>query len=467
MYLNNIGDISDAAIKKAQEVLAGAAQAVQKDLTSASGFAGYDLQPVAMLLQPVLTPWRNNIPRVKNLRGGTVSEWRSISSVINAGVFDPFATSEGAKSAKINYTATPFTARFAELGVRDTVNWAAIDAAQGFEGDLKARAVTNALFATMIIEEQVIGFGRISALPAVTAPTCTVSNAGGTIASGTYKMSVRAIIGLGDGTITRGKKSTATTQAAITGPSGSMTGSTPWVIGAVGYEWYVDDGASGTSTLQATTGINSVALAALTTTGAVLPADNDANAQAINGLIPSFTAANGSFVRTLAIGTPGVGTDFTLDDIDAANKSVWDNARGNPEIIWMHSTQLIRATNLVLASNGAPTLFVKAESDDMAQLTGGFMLAKYVNKATGRLQQVRVHPALSEGTMMAYSNTIPFPTGGDQVGIDIEYSRDYQQVDYARTAKQDEFEVYVREALRPKFPGGAWVINNCSPKQTA
>jgi hypothetical protein len=462
----NLQDVSEAAIKKAQEIMKAGPTSIEKDLTTGSGFNAYDLQPLAILLASTITPWRNNIPRVQNKRGGTSSEWRSISALVT-GATDPFVTSEGAKANKINYSATPFTAAFAEMGLGDSVTWAAQDASMGFEGDLKARGVTNLLFALMQMEEQAIGFGRIADLGSVTAPTCTVSNSGGSIATGTYKMIARAITGLGDGTRTRGKKSSATTQSAITGPSGSMTGHTAWVEGAIAYEWYVDDGASGTSTRQATTGINSVALTALTTTDIAVPADNVANTLGMNGLIVNFTAALGASVTTLAAGSDGVGTDFTLDNIDAANKAVWDAAKANPENIWMNSTQLMRATNLVLAANGAPTLFVQAASDEMAQLTGGYMLAKYVNKSTGRLQNVRVHPYLPSGTMLAYSNTIPFPTGGDMVGIDIETSRDYQQVDYALTARRYDFEVFCRECLRPKFPGGAWVLRNCSAKTSA
>ena len=457
----DLRNISDAAIAKAQEILKGLAGTdVKKDISSGSGFSGYDLQPVAILLQPVITPWRNNLPRVQNKRGGTSAEWRSIAALTTR-FTDPFVSAEGAKTNKINYVATPVTAAFAELGLSDSVTWAGEDAARGFEDNLRARAVTNLLFAVMIMEEQVIGFGRTANLGSVTAPTVTTSNAGGTIAAGTYKFYARAIIGLGDGTITRGRKSSAATTAALGGSTNSMTADTPWVEGAVQYEWYVDDGASGTATLQATTGINSVSLKALTTTGAVLPAaDNVTNSLGMNGLIAQLTAAAGAQIKTLATGTDGIGTDFILDDIDAMNKAVWDNAKGDPETIWMNSTQIARATNLALAANGGPSLFVQAQSDAMAQLTGGYLLANYINKATGRTQKVRVHPYLPDGTMLAYSNQIAFPTGGDMVGVDIEVSRDYQQVDYALTARRYDFEVFCREVLRLKFPGGAWVIRN-------
>lgn len=466
MNVQQLADVSEAAIKKAQEILAGGPN-VRKDISTGSGFNAYDLQPVAINLQPVITPWRNNIPRVKNQRGGSSSEWRAISAIISAN-FDPTVSSEGAKGNKLNYSATPHTAAFAEFAVRDIVTWAAEDASKGFEGDLRARAVTNTLFGLMIAEEQQIGFGRINDLGTVTAPTVVGSTTGGHIADGTYNVKVRAIIGIGDGTTTRGKISTQTTTGSLAlANTGSFTATTPWVEGAVRYEWYVDNGAGGAYTLQATTGVNVLKqTAALTTSGAVAPADNVANALGMNGLIASFTASAGASVTTLATDTTNyAGTDFALSDIDAANKACWDNAKGNPETIYMNSTQIIRATNLVLAANGAPTLFVQAQSEEMAQLTGGYMLANYINKATGRVQKVKVHPYLPDGTMVAYSNVIPFPTGGDMVGIDIETSRDYQQVEYALTARAYEFEVFCRETLRPKFPGGSWVIRNIKSNQ--
>jgi hypothetical protein len=191
------------------------------------------------------------------------------------------------------------------------------------------------------------------------------------------------------------------------------------------------------------------------------PADNVTNALGIDGLITQLTAANGAYVNTLATDIlTGVGTNFTLSDVDAANKSVWDTAKADPETIFMNSTQRARATNLVLAANGAPTLFVKAESEDMAQITGGYLLSKYINKATGRAQKIVTHPYLPDGSMLAISQMIPFPTGGDMVGVDVEVSSEYRQIDYALQQNRYDFGVFCREVLRMKFPGGCWVIRN-------
>lgn len=467
MNAQTLVDISEAAIKKAQEILAGDANgAVRKDISSSSGFAAYDLQPVAVLLQPFLTPLRNMLPRVKNTRGGNSAEWRVISAITTA-LTDPTVSSEGAAGNRVNYSATAVTAAFAELALGDRVTWAAEDAAKGFEGDLRAKAVTNLLKAFMQQEEKQLLFGRIANLGSVTAPTVSTSSTGGTIAAGTYKVTVRAIIGLADGTNTRGRKSSSTTTSALTGATNSMTAHTPYVEGAVQYEWYVDDGASGTSTLQATTGINSVSLTALTTSGAALPADNVANAAGMKGLVANLPDGTAGYVKTLATGTDGVGTDFVLDDIDTANKSVWDNNLADPEVILVNSTQMARMTNLWLAANGGPVSYVVPDKGNLGALTGGYRLTGYVNKITGREQRIITHPYLPSGTIVGLTQEIPFPTGGDQVAIDIETSRDYQQVDYALTARRWDFEVFSRECLRLKFPGGAWVIRNASAKTTA
>jgi hypothetical protein len=427
-----------------------------------------------MLLQPVITPLRNRLPRVSPVGGGTSAEWRYISSLISAGVTSATPSAEGAKGNALGYTATPVTAAFAEKALSDYVTFTAQDAARGFEDDLKARAHTNLLYALMMVEEQDLLFDRIANFGAVTAPTVVVDAASGAVAAGTWLVKVRAITGTGDHTNTRGRISASGTSGVLGGATNTLYCYTDWVEGAVAYEWYVDNGAGGgTWYWQATTGVNCVKLSSvIVTTGTApniaAPADNVANALGMNGLIAQATAANGAYIKTLTTDTTtGVGTDFTLDDVDAANKSVWDKAKGNPDTIYMNSTQRARMTKLWLAANGGPTTLVQANSADMSGLRGGFLLSEYVNVATGRVQTIETHPYLPDGTMCAVSHTIPFPTGGDMVGVDVQVSTDYRQIDYAQTANRYDFGVFVREVLRLKFPGGSWVIRNIRSKATA
>ena len=469
--MQNLQQISEAAIAKAKEILAAAPteDPVRKDITGATtGIAAYNLEPVGVLLQPVITPLVNMIPRVANTRGGTSAEWRLIQSIINGATFEPFPGSSN-PSNRLSYNWAPKTAAFAPLGVGDRVEWDSIDASKTFE-DVKARAVTNALFALKIIQEQVVLFGRIADLGSITTPTVTTSNSGGTIATpaGTYNLKVRAIVGMGNGTNTRGKISAAANWT-LTGPNGSITAYTDPVAGASSYEWYVDDGNGGAYTLQTTTGNSSVKLIALTTSGTVAPANNVANANAYDGILPLLTAnAPATNIKTLAKDvTAGLGTDFTLDDLDALNLAVWDNAKGDPDVIIAGSKACARLTNLWLAANGGPVSYVVPDASALSSLTGGYRLTRYVNKITGKPSVVITHPNMPDGMLMALTFQIPFPTGGDQSGIEVEYSRGYQQVDYARVARRDDFEVYSRECLKLKFVGGGWLLTNASSKTTA
>ena len=54
------------------------AENIQKDYPS--GLVGYDLEPAARVLQPVITPLRNRLPRVKG-KGGTAANWKQITSL--------------------------------------------------------------------------------------------------------------------------------------------------------------------------------------------------------------------------------------------------------------------------------------------------------------------------------------------------------------------------------------------------
>jgi len=467
--------VTEELIAKALEVIKGAG--VSKSITSASGYAGYDLQPIASVLQPVITKWRNRFPRFLAPTGANAAEWRYIANLITAGVTDATPTSEGAKGPAINYTVTPATAAFREVSLSDSVTFKAIKSAIGFENSLKAKAQTNLLFALMMVEEQLLGFDRLTNLGAVTAPTCASATSGGAIVDGTYLVKVRAITGTGDNTTTRGRISSNGTTGAISGGTGTANiiyAYTDWVEGAIAYEWYVNNGQGGaTYYWQKTTGVNCVKLTeAIVTTGTApniaAPADNVTNALGMNGLIAQLTAANGAYVKTLDVDTAtGVGTDYGLDDIDAANKYVWDRSKAQPETLYMNSTQRARLTKLWRAANGGPTTFVQTNSPDQSGLRAGNLVSEIVNVATGAIQKVETHPYLPDGTMVALSETIPFPTNGDQVAIDVEVQQEYMSQDYALTANKYDFGVFAIEALRVKFTGGCWVLRNIKSNANA
>jgi hypothetical protein len=463
MNLNNLSNVSQQTIDAIKAILSepGSSVApggvtVTKDVTTATGLVAYNLEPAAKVLQPVLTPLRNMLPRPKNAKGGTAVNWKQIAS-LNATTTSPF-TAEGTKGAAISYTAEDKSAAFRTISRSSSVTFEAQHAGVTFE-DVRAKDTGRLLNTVMLIEEQALLGGRNAALGTVTAPTVVCDNTGA-IADGTYGVVVRAITNLG-----RGKKSTSTTTGALsTSNTNRITASTPWVEGAVAYEWYI--GTGGSEKYQTTTQLNSVSVTSLLTADD-LPADNSADTLAFDGLLAQITATVSPSCRTLATGTNGVGTQLGLGDIDDTLKSMWDNAQADPDVMVVNSEQSIKITKLILAANGGPTLYVQqtGEGANQGAITGGYRATHYMNPVTGKPIPIKVHPFLRAGTVLLLTLEMPVSIPDAQIdnAIDVFVQAEYMQLDYAMNSPKWEYEVRVEETLRVFFTGGCAAIRNIAP----
>jgi hypothetical protein len=321
---------------------------VRKDYPT--GLVGYDLEPAARVLQPVITPLRNRIPRVKG-KGGTAANWRQITS-LDTNKTNTFSAS-GTKAPVLSYTETDRSATYKTMSMGDNVSLQAIQQAIGLE-DARANMSIRLLENVMILEEQNLITARLAALGTVTAPTVTGSTTGGTIAANTYYVVVRACTGQGRTTVaanitaagvvaSRGKKSTQTS-VTTTGTTSSISATTPVVDGAAFYEWYVGTANNSTTeTLEAITSINSVLLTSIAATGGTIIADNSADANAFDGLLSqgsgTGTFGNFGYSKVMATGTAGTGTVFQLSDIDTMLLNLWKLYGADPDALFMSAQQ--------------------------------------------------------------------------------------------------------------------------------
>src|SRR5579864_5928025 len=78
----------------------------QKDWNLATGFQPYNLQPVALLLYPQLSPLRNMLPRVQGK--GRRAEYKAVTAVNNTNLSG--FTGEGASASVIKTTTEDITA---------------------------------------------------------------------------------------------------------------------------------------------------------------------------------------------------------------------------------------------------------------------------------------------------------------------------------------------------------------------
>lgn len=463
--------------------------------SAVSGLTYYDLQAPAKILYPVLTPLRNEIPRVTG-GAGTQANWRAITGINtgNAGA----GVSEGNRGAVIAHTTADYNAAFKALGLDDNVTFEADMAAQGYD-DIKARAVEGLLRGLMIAEEKII-LGANSSIALGTTPTPTLTDVatggslnfntaysvicvalthdgflGASVAGGLPLSATRT---LADGTTEAYNQGTATKSSAASvttandsNATHSIKASVAAVNGAIGYAWFW--GASGSETLGAITTINSVLITAAATgtqtAASKFTSDVSRNSLVFDGLFSLILTPNsGAYVKTLATGIPGVGTTLTSDnaggivEIDTALQSFWDNYRLSPDTIWVNSQEQRNISAKILAatsSSGQRFMF----NVEQGMLMGGTMVRSYTNKFSmdgAKEIAIKLHPNIPAGTILFTSKSVPYPLSNVANVLQMKLRRDYYQLQYPIRSRKYEYGVYMDGVLQCYFPPAFGIIQN-------
>lgn len=489
------------------EVLKGGKRGMPPELTKAisqnTGLVWYDLEQYAKLLFPVITPLRNEIPRVPG-DGGDAAHWKAITG-INIGNVS-FGLTEGQRGGTITTQVEDKLAIYKSFGLDDSVTWEADLASKNFD-DVKQLSVDNLLRATMIAEERCIVGGNTSlALGTTPTPTLADVTTGGSIGQ-TITVSVICVAlcldGYLNGSLANGipaaisrtntdgsvssfgggsaqKSAAASVTTATDGLSThSVRASVTAVAGAVAYAWYW--GTAGNEKLGAITTTNSLLIttatvAGSTQTAASLPSsDNSRNALIFDGLLPMMMApGSGAYQKVLATGTPGVGSTLTADgaggivEIDEALKSFWDTAKLSPQAILVNAQQLKDITNKAIAGGSAPLFRFMMDNGNVSnpmqlQATAGTVVGTYLNKYTmngGQLVQVLLHPNVPPGTIIFYSRSLPYPLSNVSNLLQMKMRRDYYQVEWPQVRPAYEYSVWANGVLQNYFmPAFGYITN--------
>lgn len=464
-----------------------------KAITQATGLVQYDLQAPALSLIPLITPLRNEIPRVPG-NGGTATNWRAVTG-INTAKMNP-GVSEGNRGGVVTTTTANYVATYAGLGLEDYVTFEADYAAQGFQ-DVKATAALNLLRALMIAEEQVLVGGQTSfGLGTTPTPTLAAATTGGTIGASVV-VSVIAVALTLDGFQRSGsagplpigplaktnadgssdnfgpgvaQKSANAKVTVSAGTTNSVTGTVTPVAGAVAYAWYA--GTAGNERLFSITTINSVVITSLpgaSQLASALPAsDQSQNALVFDGFMAqAFKSGSNAYIANLATGTPGTGTGLTSDgaggivEITTAFASFWDNYRLSPDTIWASRQELVNITKKVIANAGAPLIrYTQGAGEEHSKITGGALLDSILNPITQTMVKLRVHPNIPAGTLLMTTKTVPYPLPGVGNLYQVKERRGYYQLEWPLKSRKYEYGVYVDEVLQHYFPASIGIINN-------
>lgn len=453
------------------------------------GITYYNLQAPALTLFPVLTPFRNRIPRITGM-GGIQANWKAVTK-INVGKLG-IGLSEGLRGPIIATEVKEYFAGFRAMGLDDFVTKEAEYAGRGFD-DVRARAQLGLLQSVMIGEEKVIVGGNTS-IDLGTTPTPTLAAVAGgalpnsqisvicvalthealmraTLSDGIPETVTRTLAGNGSDTYKGGHAQKSAAATITPTLNYKVQASVAWVNGAAGYAWFW--GASGSEVLGAITTINSVeiltAATGTQTAASKFTSDQSKNDKVFDGYLSLAQASgSGSYVKTMANGTAGVGKDLTSDgnggitELDDAFDWYWTNLRTSPDEIWVASGVYKRLQSKILAGAATAARFVF--TTDQRGITGGVIVKGYLNKIgkTGEAVEVpiKVHPDLPEGTLLFVIQNPPYKLSGVTEVERILLRQEYYAMEWPMVQRRSDFGVYFDGVLQHYFTPALGVIRN-------
>lgn len=464
---------------------------IAKGFTQSTGLVNYSLIKPALRIYPVITPLRNQIPRVA-ANGGTADHWKVITGINTGNTHAGVA--EGNRGGTTSVTLVEKTAAYKGLGLEDYVTFEADYAAEQFD-DAKDRAIEGNLYSLMIQEERMILGGNASVDLGTTAtPTVAVVASGGTLSAtqnvycvaltmaGKFESTVAGGVQTNytrtnaDATTTtvsgfHATKSASATATISSGSTNSITATVTAIAGAAGYAWYW--GTTGNEVLGAITTINSTVITAAATGTQNITAitvNSSTNTLDFDGLFSQIIASgSGAYVRALGTGTAGVGTTLTSDgagginEINTAFSSFWDNYKLSPEKIYVSASVLLKINALVVANGGAPLIRYAMDANGGNTLGAGVVVTSLLNQVTNTNVSVEVHPDMPAGMILFYSSRLPsqfykYTNAGNL--LQMKMRKDYYATEWPLRTRKFEYGVYCDGLLQNFFTPAFGLITN-------
>lgn len=480
-----------------EETLSAITKAQTTGILESTGAYSYDLTGIIRLI-PVVTPFRDKVPRVSSPNGSPFAIWRAFVDVTRS---QPRATPGwDYAGAEVLFSEQDFQAAYQPIALAGLVTQDSFDVAKGLY-DPYAEATMQVLNQTMIAEDKLLLGGQTYALSQPGAVTLAALTTGGSIALSTAVfVGVAARTGSGYfwGGNSRGASANVTTGSGTS--TNSVTASIAAVKGAVAYDWFTSTNGTtwyyrSTTTIASTTitshvaanGVpNSFANADISSWAPTFngAADNgSANSSETNGLIATITGdytgagvftTAGTGAANGAVWVDGGGAALTLSggsvlQITNLFAALWNSIKCSPTAIMVNAVQAQEIANLVLGSNGATTFLTTDEANRISTTAGG-RVGSIINTPAGGISvPIEVHTSLPAGTIIARTDRVPFPQANISTTLQVRTLRDYSQFDYAtsRTTAQGggprkEFEIRSVQTLINSAPVAFGILTNIS-----
>ena len=487
----------------------------------------YDLSPIVQLLYPFkeLIPLVSRLPRVPG-DGGNAFHWKRITAVnlnnVSVGV------SEGNRGGGISISLQDQQASYKTLVLESAVSFEARLGAMNLMPDALGNAVQSTLRSVMIGEEQTLILGNASTTLGVTpTPTLVAAGTGSALAAVATSVACVALSGLGwiaasikngvPGQITRtntdssvdtfgGGSAAPSALATITPVAGNnITATVTPVAGAVAYAWYI-----GTGGTAATTYLKVITQGTTFTFKALAPTTNQALSalpgtdQSLNTLLPDgilsqiygsvfgpapgttmatnpnlpapastgdaiTIAASGALIYQKAPGNAGLTISGTnIAEFDIILQAAYDQYKLGYDKILMSATDIANSMGTMLGQNAAAQFRIFFDADaETGRIVAGRRVTSYLNKYLGNTLDIEIHPFVPPGTVIFWSDRVPYELSGVPNILEAHVRMDYYQIQWPFRSRRYEYGVYSDEVFACYFcPAFALVTGLNGPSGT-
>lgn len=456
------------------------------------GFQAYNLENAAKVNYPVPLKLVPMIPR-QTMGFSNTANWKALNKISNPNFYG--GVGEAQRGLLVGQNLVEYSAEFKTVGVENSVTLQADLAAKNFE-DLKALATLQSVQNLMISEEKIMLFGNGKfSLGQTNTPVVTAGPAG-TI-SGDVSVIVVALTakGMGQSSLANGLPTALTLKnvlgedidnrgfhaqpsvaTLITGVAGGINVFVAPKKNEFGYAVYA--GPAGSERLQAISNSSSITLSSLSTTTQLFSAinniDNSRDPLIYDGLITLSNSASGAYYKHLS--ADGVKRSLTPDgaggivEIEEALAYYYDVHKIAPTHLFV-SAQEMQTIRQALLSGPNANLYRLNLTSPATGITGGSKVISYFNQYASGVGvedlKIVLHPYMPSGTMLFFTDTLPYPANGIPTICRMNMRRDYFQIEWPMRTLKTEYGVYCDGVLQHYAPFTLGVITGIAKQSEA
>lgn len=496
-------------------------------ISESTGLLWYDLKPVVQMLYPFreLIPCISRLPRVP-FNGGNAYHWKRIVAINTGNVSPGVAEGQrGARiSVSVQDQQATYKTLGLESSVTFEARLGSVNLSPEALGVAVQSTLRSTMISE---EQTLILGNASTALGQTGTVTLSAGGTGGTIPTaspGLYVICV-ALAGLGwltytpynaanntggvPGQVTKvnadgstdtfgGGSSMPSAEASVNVTLGQkVTASVEPVSNAVAYAWFIG-ATSGSETLACITQTNEVVFTKLppanqqpianlkvggvyvdNSTNNLLPdgilsqiygsvfGSAPGTAMATNQQLPSGVSltSGGSLLYTMDTGNTGLTiTGTNIAEFDLILQAAYDQYKIGFTKVYMSSVDIANFTGTML-SQGASSMFrIMFDADqETGRIVAGRRVTSYLNKFFGNTLDIEIHPYLPPGTVLFWSDRIPYELPGTANLLEAHVRQDYYQIQWPLTTRKYEYGVYVDEVFSCYFTPAFALITNLNP----